>query len=91
MRAETGIMQFENDWSGVFIRGDASAYYSMILDMFIKALKDKIGLEELSSSLYMIVLEDLSQTLNGSNHLTMSEEKIKEIQKMKKFEDCISE
>jgi hypothetical protein len=30
-RAETGVMEFEGDWPGVFIRGDNAAYYAMAL------------------------------------------------------------
>lgn len=28
-RVETGVVQFGDDWPGVFIRGDNAAYYSM--------------------------------------------------------------
>ena len=30
-RAETGVMEFENDYPGVFIRGDNAAYFAMSL------------------------------------------------------------
>ncbi len=30
-RAETGVMQFEEDWPGVFIRGDNAAMWAMAL------------------------------------------------------------
>ena len=30
-RAETGVMQFDNDWPGVFIRGDNALMYAIAL------------------------------------------------------------
>jgi hypothetical protein len=30
-RVETGPIQFGDDWPGVFIRGDACAYYNLLL------------------------------------------------------------
>ena len=38
-RVETGKVQFGDDWSGVFIRGDNAQYYSNVLR---KILKNKI-------------------------------------------------
>lgn len=35
MRAETGVMQFEDDWPGVFIRGDNAMAYAMQLQAFL--------------------------------------------------------
>lgn len=34
-RIETGIVQFGDDWPGIFIRGDSALHYSMHLE-FIK-------------------------------------------------------
>jgi hypothetical protein len=31
-RVETGVVQFGDDWPGVFIRGDNAAYYAMALE-----------------------------------------------------------
>lgn len=31
-RLETGPVQFNDDWPGVFIRGDRAAYYAMMLE-----------------------------------------------------------
>jgi hypothetical protein len=35
-RAETGVMQFEDDWPGVFIRGDEALGYSLSLRQIIE-------------------------------------------------------
>lgn len=34
-RVETGVVEFGDDWPGVFIRGDQAAYYSKALDDLI--------------------------------------------------------
>lgn len=34
-RVETGPVQFNEDWPGVFIRGDRAMYYSMMLNAYI--------------------------------------------------------
>lgn len=55
-RIETGIVQFGDDWPGVFIRGDNAAYYSMVLDRLMSGYADPLtigvlaGLNELLKS-----------------------------------------
>ena len=36
-RAETGPMQFGDDWPGVFIRGDEANHFAYVLDAFLTA------------------------------------------------------
>jgi len=36
-RPETGAMQFADDWSGVFLRGDDALYYGMALKSLLEA------------------------------------------------------
>ena len=38
-RVETGVLQINDDWPGVFIRGDNAAWYAMQLDMALTSLK----------------------------------------------------
>lgn len=38
MRAETGPMQFPDDWPGVFIRGDNAAHYAMAIEAVLGAV-----------------------------------------------------
>ncbi len=38
-RVETGVVQFEDDWPGIFIRGDDCFAYAMALDTVIKRYK----------------------------------------------------
>jgi len=43
-RAETGVMQFEEDWPGVFIRGDNAAMWAMaIREVLSKITESKFG------------------------------------------------
>lgn len=55
-RVETGVVQFGDDWPGVFIRGDNAAYYSMALDSLLSGSVDPMtigilsGLNELLKS-----------------------------------------
>ena len=38
MRPETGPMEFEGDWPGVFIRGDNALAYSLVIDDLLSSL-----------------------------------------------------
>lgn len=35
-RPETGLMQFGDDWPGIFIRGDNAAYFAMCLQTHLE-------------------------------------------------------
>jgi len=39
-RAETGVMQFEEDWPGVFIRGDNAAMWAMAIHEVLSEIKE---------------------------------------------------
>lgn len=79
-RPETGAMKFDNDWTGVFIRGDNAGYYSMILSRLLKEVEEDVCIQPLD----FVVLEDLVRTLANSNEFTS-----KEVQNLKKFNDCL--
>jgi hypothetical protein len=61
-RAETGVMQFDNDWPGVFIRGDNAAMYAMSLRSVLMELPEVTK----DAYAYMIV-KGLVEMLEGSN------------------------
>lgn len=42
-RVETGSLQIGDDWPGVFIRGDAAAYYSMMIESFLENREDALA------------------------------------------------
>lgn len=62
-RAETGPMQFGDDWPGVFIRGDNAGYFAMSLRLALSRAEVRAALtcaEEMA-------LEGLMATLAGSD------------------------
>jgi hypothetical protein len=40
-RPETGVMQFGDDWPGIFIRGDNAMAFALNLEAALKVLGDK--------------------------------------------------
>ena len=61
-RAETGVMQFDNDWPGVFIRGDNAAMYAMALRSVLEELP------EVTKDAYAhMMVKGLLGMLEGSN------------------------
>lgn len=40
-RVESGPLQFDDDWPGVFIRGDDALGYAMLLDRAVEVLNEK--------------------------------------------------
>lgn len=69
-RAETGAMQFGNDWPGVFIRGDNAMLFSMTLEMVLK----NHG-ERMSPLMERAVLEGLAKTLSSCRVMPRSSTK----------------
>ena len=60
-RAETGVMQFEDDWPGVFIRGDNAAYFAMSLRNVLAMVKED------TNSIATINVRSLIQLLENSD------------------------
>ena len=77
-RAETGVMEFEGDWPGIFIRGDNAGAYSLLLSSCLESVPESIDKLQLSGLLFLlrgcIVENGITQTVP---------------QKMKKFDDCL--
>lgn len=80
MRPETGLMQFENDWRGVFIRGDSALMRYLPMLQILRTNLSKEDKEVLSS----IGLDDLIDLLSSANHHSNDET----VQMMKIFKDC---
>ena len=47
-RVETGVVQFGDDWPGVFLRGDNAAYFGMALEQLLNGATDPITRNTLS-------------------------------------------
>lgn len=60
-RVETGAVQFNDDWPGVFIRGDVAGYYGMTLSSIINQI-DSGGPVNMFD---IMILRGMLQTLRG--------------------------
>lgn len=80
MRPETGPMQFEEDWRGVFIRGDNSLMRYIPL---LNELRKKLTPED--DFLISIGLDDLISVLSSAAHHQENEH----VQMMKAFKECV--
>lgn len=61
-RAETGVLEFEGDWPGVFIRGDNAAMYAMSLRSVLAEMP------EVPKDAYShMIVKGLLSLLEGSN------------------------
>lgn len=81
MRAETGPLEFDDDWTGVFVRGDNALFYAKQLEKITYQIESKKDI----SSLDLFVLYDIMNLLSNANHHLENTTK----QKLKKFEDCV--
>ena len=86
MRPETGPMEFEGDWCGVFIRGDNAAHYAYLLDHVLDNIEseDRLALD----FTIVAVLRGLVNTLQ----MSISHEEYRDgVQNMRPFSDCSKE
>lgn len=81
-RVETGKIQFGNDWSGVFIRGDNAQYYSKVLNGILKNKMDdpvtEITINELIELLNIVEIAKKWQQDNNPNYLVHTKVKSSE-------------
>lgn len=68
-RAETGVLEFEGDWPGVFIRGDNAMMYAMTLRLVLESLPKDFG--DAFARMYLKGLLELMESSNvrSGNHL----------------------
>ena len=75
MRAETGPVQFGDDWPGIFIRGKHAFFYLKICEALTASNPISIkGLEQIK--------ELLSECIQGS---------AAQVKKLKEFDECLEE
>lgn len=81
-RAETGQMQFGDDWPGVFIRGDNALYYAMQLETALNApeLLSKDG----GDAILYTALESLANLLANANAFAG----LQDVQLMKEYKNA---
>jgi hypothetical protein len=77
-RVETGVLQINSDWPGVFIRGDNAAGYAMYLDQILRIMKSESemfdGCQDFMTSISIINLEGLKKLLESSNNNNWKDE-----------------
>ena len=59
MRLETGLAQCDDDWPGVFIRGDAAAAYHLALSAAIEKIREEDPMQA-------VLLQGLNELLVSS-------------------------
>ena len=61
-RVETGPVQFNEDWPGFFLRGDATLYYAMCLENVLNAVETG----ESPDAMFLMSLQNLLKSMRGS-------------------------
>ena len=76
-RLETGVVQVNQDWPGVFIRGDNAFGYARFLDAAVKQLREyqnqNHNCQDLSLAMALVNLESLRDLLESSTQAPWSE------------------
>ena len=62
-RAESGVVCFEDDWPGIFLRGDDAIPMSMYLTQFL----DESDRGEMTDPIIKAALRSLAESLNECN------------------------
>lgn len=65
-RVETGPLEINGDWPGVFIRGDNAMNYAMYLNMAVENLKNQMTADNKIDVVTAHILEDLANLLASS-------------------------
>lgn len=76
-RPETGLMRFGEDWTGVFIRGDAAKFYAVALGELIarttRHLED--APKTVTEQVMLGALQGLRRLLESSDHFSKEYDK----------------
>lgn len=82
-RPETGPMQFGDDWTGVFLRGD----YAGPMSFYLSTALERIKAARVLDPMEVLQLEDLCSTLANSNEFG---ERLG-LQRLKPFDECVEQ
>lgn len=66
-RVETGIMQFGDDFPGVFLRGDHAAYYSLVIRDLLAKFNNEKGLASFDPVTLVLHVNNLIDILSCSH------------------------
>lgn len=70
MRIETGVIQFDDDWPGVYIRGDDAFKYAFSIRNFVEYVSDGYkAIDPFALSVLLDLLKLLEQSnMQNENH-----------------------
>jgi hypothetical protein len=57
-RVETGLVQFGDDWTGIFIRGDSAFGYALALKMYLDGHQDAMTRIQVEGLLDLLTSSD---------------------------------
>ena len=83
VRPNTGPMRFDDDWTGLFIRGDHASSYAQVLQ---KVLFEPQPVDPVEARCFRSPLEDLLRDLDNSNDNRRDESV--NVQELKPFTEC---
>lgn len=88
-RIETGVVQFGDDWPGIFIRGDNAKMYELSLTIAIATITRLLsdGALPMEERIALSVITGLRDILREADKFAPGNEKVA-IQYLKKFEQC---
>lgn len=82
-RVQTGIMQFGDDFPGVFIRGDHAAYYTLVIKDLLAKFKNEKSLAAFDPVTLAVHVNNLIDILSCSHGETPAV-----VQMLKPLEEC---
>lgn len=91
-RPETGLMRFGDDWTGVFIRGDSAKFFAVALGEFIARTTRHLDTapKTITDQIMLSAVQGLRQLLDSSDQ-NLFEFSDDDVQKLRKFTDCLKE
>ena len=69
-RIETGVVQFGDDWPGVFLRGDTACHYAVVIQQVI----DNVDKNGYIDALDVVILRSLAGLLGSCDARLIDEE-----------------
>jgi hypothetical protein len=65
-RVETGALEINDDWPGVFIRGDNAMHYAVCLKQLLAKLESQIDQNNVVDIVYLSAVHSLVKLLDSS-------------------------
>jgi hypothetical protein len=79
-RPETGVMQFGDDWPGVFIRGDQAGWMAAALGEMLTGVTPNVLVTAQLWEMYQLLMDS-----NAQNSIT------EDLQQLRPYPECVKE